>query len=91
MSSLPFKLRVYLGTTLAYGFTRAVTYDYNGKKYYLNEKTGRHEKKEMLLVDNIGSITGATVAAVVVWPSMLGADLARLECAAKGVDHSEYK
>ena len=83
--------RVYFNTTLVYGFTRAVTYDYKRSKRYYNQKTGEYEQKEMLLIDKIGTISGNTLAAVAVWPVMLGEDLARLECAVKGKDPAEYK
>ena len=83
--------RVYLNTCLAYGFTRSVTYDYKGTKRYYNEVTEKREEKDMLLVDKIGRITGGTCAALVMWPVMLGEDLARLECAVKGKDVREYQ
>jgi hypothetical protein len=83
--------RWYLRTCLAYGFTRSVTYDYMGTKKYYNEVTEKREEKEMLLVDKIGRITGGTCAALIMWPGMLGEDLARLECAVKGKDAREYQ
>ena len=83
--------RVYMHTTLAYGFARAITYDYKGSSRYFNGKTGEYEEKEMLLIDNIGRISSSTLAAWCVWPIMLGEDLTRLECAARGKDPAEYK
>ena len=80
-----------MNTCLAYGFTRAVTYDYKDTKKYYNDRTGVYETKEMLLTDKIGQITGKTCAALIVWPGMLGEDLARLECAVKGRDAREYQ
>ena len=91
MQSLPFALRAYIGTTMAYGFARSATYDYEGTKFYYNEKTGRGERKERLFVDKIGRVAGHSVAAVGVWPCMVWGDLATLECLAKGKDPREYK
>ena len=91
MQSLPFALRAYIGTTMAYGFARSATYDYEGTKFYYNEKTGRGERKERLFVDKIGRVAGHSVAAVGVWPCMVWGDLATLECHAKGKDPREYK
>jgi hypothetical protein len=88
---LQLAVRVYFRTCLAYGFTRSVTYDYKGTKRYYNEVTEKREEKDMLLVDKIGRITGGTCAALVMWPVMLGEDLARLECAVKGKDVREYQ
>jgi hypothetical protein len=89
--ALQLAFRVYFRTCLAYGFTRSVTYDYKGTKKYYNEVTEKREEKDMLLVDKIGRITGSTCAALVMWPGMLGEDLARLECAVKGKDAREYQ
>lgn len=83
--------RMYFNTCLAYGFTRAVTYDYQSTKKYYNEITDRREEKDMLIVDKIGCITGKTCAALFLWPGMLGEDLGRLECAVKGKDAREYQ
>ncbi len=82
-------LRVYVNTALAYGFARAVTYNYESSKRYHNDKRG--EEKEMLLVDKLGTIAGKTVSAIFLWPGMLGNDLARLECAVKGKDWKDYR
>ena len=84
-------VNIYVNTTLAYGFTRAVTYDYEGEKKYYNEKKEKYEKKEMLIFDKIGQISAKTFAALFGWPFMLGDDLPRLECAVLGKDHREYK
>ena len=84
-------LRLYCGATIAYGFTRASTYDYKSSIEYYNAKTGKCEHKEMLLVDKIGIIARRTAAAVVLWPTMLGEDMTRLECAFKGKDPKEYQ
>jgi hypothetical protein len=62
-----------------------------GTKKYYNEVTEKREEKDMLLVDKIGRIAGQSCAAVIMWPGMLGEDLARLECAMKGKDLSEYR
>jgi hypothetical protein len=78
--------RVYLNTCLAYGFTRSVTYDYKGTKKYNNQNTGEREEKDKLLVEKIVRIAGNTFAALIVWPGMLGEDLASLECVFKGKD-----
>jgi hypothetical protein len=83
--------RAYVNTCLAYGFTRSVTYDYKGTKKYYNRNTCEREEKDMLLVDKIGRITGGTCAALIMWPGMVGEDLARLECAVKGKDVREYQ
>ena len=82
--------RVYFNTCLAYGFTRSVTYDYQSTKRYFNKITDKSEVKDMLLVDKIGRISGYTCAALILWPAMLGEDMARLECAMKGKDVKEY-
>ena len=82
---------IYTNTTLAYGFTRAVTWDYSGTSLYHNKKTDKYEHKEMLLVDKIGRVSWRTFAAVVAWPMMVGEDLARLECRLTGKDPAEYK
>jgi len=58
--------RRYLALTLGYGFTRAVTWDYNGKKEYYNREKFAYEEKEMLITDKIGRITCNTWAAVTV-------------------------
>jgi hypothetical protein len=84
-------LRMYVTGAMAYGFTRAVTYDYKSSKEYYNGKTGKCETKDMLLVDKIGRISGMTVAAILVWPVMLGGDLARLECLVKDKDPKEFQ
>ncbi len=80
----------YAAATLAFGFTRAVTYNYDGKKFYYNRRTRTTELKDMLLVDSIGRVTGNTCAAIFIWPIMLGDDLTRLECAVLGKDLKEY-
>lgn len=82
---------VYLNTCLAYGFVRSVTYNYKDKKKYYNEITKIHEEKDMLFVDKLGRITGSTCAALIMWPWILGEDLARLECIIKGKDAREYQ
>lgn len=84
-------LRVYLRTTLAYGFTRAVTYDYKSTDKYFNENTRHTEVKDMLLVHKIGKISGNTCAAVVAWPFMIHDDLTLFECALRGKDPKEYQ
>ena len=83
-------MRVYAMITLSYGLVRSVSYDYNGKKEYHNRKTKEYVIKDMLLTDKIGRITGSAAAAMIVWPSMLGEDLARLECKVRGKDIEEY-
>jgi hypothetical protein len=83
--------RVYVNTCLAYGFTRSVTYDYQSTKKYYNEVTERREVKDMLLTDKIGRICGSTCSALIMWPGLLGEDLARLECAVKGKNAREYQ
>ncbi len=45
----------------------------------------------MLLADKVGRIAGNTCVALIVWPGLLGEDLARLECAVKGKDVREYQ
>ena len=82
--------RRYLALTLGYGFTRAVTWDYNGKKEYYNREKFEYEEKEMLITDKIGRITCNTWAAVTVWPLMLGEDFRRLEFVVTGKNPSEY-
>jgi hypothetical protein len=80
----------YISATLLYGFVRASTYASRTEHYYFNSKTDAYEKKEMLLVDKIGRITGDTAVAIVLWPVMLGQDLAFLECKARGKDPAAY-
>ena len=82
---------IYINTTLLYGFIRAVTYEYDGKKKYFNSKTDKYETKDMLIIDNAGWISRNTIAAIVVWPLMLGHDLTRLECAVRGKDPKEFQ
>lgn len=84
-------VNIYLNTTLAYGFVRAVTYNYENQKLYYNAHTSDFERKEMLVFDKIGTISFKTSAAVVAWPFMLRDDLVRLECAITGKDPDEYK
>jgi hypothetical protein len=91
MQSLPPMFRNYIYATLAYGFTRAVTYDYSATQLYHNDVIGRYETKEILLIDSIGKIAGGTFAAAVAWPHMLGNDLAKLECIVRGKNPKEYK
>ena len=91
MQALPFALRAYIGTTMAYGLTRSVTYAYEGTKLYLNEKTGRFEDKERLFVDKIGRVSCHSVAAIGAWPMMVWEDITTLECVVKGKDPLEYK
>ncbi len=81
---------MYVGVTAAYGFTRAVTYDYEKTAEYYNRKTFRYEHKEMLFTDKVGTILGKTCLAITAWPNVLGRDLTRLECASRGKDLSEY-
>jgi hypothetical protein len=83
-------VRVYLKSTALYGFTRAVTWDYEGKQEYYNARTHKYEMKDKLLVDKACSVVGGTFAAYFAWPFMLGDDLTRLECAVKGRDAREY-
>jgi len=82
--------RLYAHTTLAYGFTRAVTYNYEGQRDYFNERTRKYEPREKLVVDKLASVSGGTFAALFLWPRMLGQDMARLECYLRGKDASEY-
>ncbi len=84
-------INVYVGATAAYGFTRAVTYDYEKTAEYYNRKTFCYESKEMLFTDKAGTILGKTCFAITGWPFLLGRDLIRLECAARGKDLSEYE
>lgn len=83
-------MRVYTMLTFSYGLVRSISYDYCGKKEYHNRKTKEYVIKDMLLTDKIGRITGSAAAAMIVWPSMLGEDLARLECKVRGKDAEEY-
>jgi hypothetical protein len=84
-------VRRYFALTVGYGFTRAVTYDYdNSKKEYWNRKRMVYEEKERLFTEKIGKVITNTFAAVTVWPLMIGEDLRRLEFAVSGKDPSEY-
>ena len=78
-------------TTLAYGFTRAVTYNYEGKQRYYNAKTGNYELKDRLLIDQFGSVMAGSFAAIFLWAPMVGQDLAKLECKLRGKDIREYE
>jgi hypothetical protein len=64
MQSLPPMFRNYFCATMAYGFTRAATYDYTGTQLYHNEVSGRYETKEILLIDSIGKVASRTFAAI---------------------------
>ena len=81
----------YMGSTILYGFGRSVTYDYEGTRKYWNKKLERYEKKEMLVLDKIGRVSIKSFAAIIMWPGMLGDDLARLECHVCGKDIEEYE
>ena len=81
----------YVSTTLLYGFGRAVTYDYESTKKYWNKKQERYEKKEMLVLDKIGTVMGKSFSAIFIWPGMLCEDLTRLECRVRGKNSDEYK
>jgi hypothetical protein len=83
-------VRLYLKGTALYGFTRAVTWEYEGKKEYYNARTREFETKEKLIVDKAAGIAGGTFSAYFAWPYMLGDDLTRLECAVKDRDAREY-
>lgn len=88
--SLTKTAQYYVYATLGYGFARAVTYDYTGKKNYYNKKTKEHETKEMLLTDKLTGIAKRSFAAITVWPLMMSEDLRSLEFAVTGKDASEY-
>jgi len=83
-------VRLYLKGTGLYGFTRAVSWEYEGKKEYYNAKTDEIETKEKLIVDKAWGVLGGTFSAFFAWPFMLWDDLTRLECAVKGRDAREY-
>ncbi len=83
-------VRLYLQGTGLYGFTRAVTWEYEGKKEYYNAKTDEIETKEKLFVDKAWGVLGGTFSAFFAWPFMLWDDLTRLECAVQGRDAREY-
>jgi hypothetical protein len=91
MQSLPSMFRKYVYATMAYGFTRAATYDYTGTQIYHNEVSGYYETKEILLTDSIGKVASGSFSAPFVWPLMLGQDLTQLECIMKGKNPKEYK
>ncbi len=82
--------RVYFNTALIFGFTRAVTYNYENKKEYFNSKIYRYEQKDMLLVDNIANVIVKTFAALIFLPHMLHEDLTKLECRTRGKSFEEY-
>jgi len=83
-------VKVYLQSTTLYGFTRAVTWDYEGRKEYYNVRTQEFETKEKLFADKACSVLGGTCSAYFAWPRMLVDDLTRLECAVKGREAREY-
>ena len=80
----------YVAATASYGFVRTVTYDYEKSTEYFNHNTRTFERKTPLLVDTIGRTASFTLAAVSIWPLMLGWDLARLECFVRERDVAEY-
>ena len=80
----------YVSGTLLYGFVRSVTYDFEAKERYWNERQRSYETKDMLFVDTLGRIASKTLSAVVMWPVMLGEDFACLECAMYKKDPDEY-
>ena len=84
-------IRAYVHTTMAYGFTRGVTYNYEGQQRYYNAKAGIYELKDRLLIDKFGSVMAGSFAAIFLWVPMVGQDLTRLECAVRGKDAHEYK
>ena len=84
-------VRWYFGTTVIYGFSRAVTYDYKGEKLYFNRNMEKFETKKMLTVDNFSRIVHNSLAACFVWPSMLADDIKLIECGLKGKDPAEYE
>jgi hypothetical protein len=45
-----------------------------------NTKHERYKTKEILVLDKIGRVSIKSLAAIVMWPGMLGDDLTRLEC-----------
>ena len=45
----------------------------------------------MLVLDKISSVLFKSFATIIVWPGMLGDDLALLECRVRGKDIDEYK
>ncbi len=81
---------VYLKCTALYGFSRAVTWDYDGTKEYYNARTRKYEVKGKLMVDKAQSVLGGTFSACYAWPFMICDDLTRLECAVKKRDVCEY-
>ncbi len=83
-------VRRYVCATAAYGFGRAATYDREQTKRYFNYRTGRTELKDKLFVEQFGRMVHCALAAPMAWPVMLGEDLVRLECAARGRDVAEY-
>ncbi len=89
----PFVRRLvnYIGVTAAYGFVRSATYNFEGTKRYFNRRTQAFEVKHKLLIDQIGGVAAGTLAAISIWPFMLGEDLVRLECAVRGKDPREYQ
>ena len=84
-------IRAYVNTTMAYGFTRAVTYNYEGQQRYYNAKTGIYELKDRLLIDKFGTVMAGSLAAIFMWAPMLWQDLAKLECKLTGKDAREYE
>ena len=84
-------LKCYVNTTLLYGFGRAVTYEYEGTGKYWNKKLERYETKDMLVLDKIGGVMAKSFGAIIMWPGMLGNDIARFECHVRGKDPEEYK
>lgn len=80
----------YTLLTMGYGFTRAVTYDYETKREYFNHSSEKYEVKPMLYVDRVCMVAGKSFSSMIKWPCMLRKDFSRLECWMYGKDYHEY-
>ncbi len=82
----------YVAVTMTYGAVRAVTYDSGkGTCDYYNAHTASLENKPMLFTHAMGRVVGRSFLAMLDWPSLLGQDIARLECAVRGLPFAGYR
>jgi hypothetical protein len=72
--------RRYLAATLAYGFTRAVTYDYEDQVFSYNYGKKSYDGHPLLVADTAALIVLKTAVTPVLWPAILHHDVSRLEC-----------
>ena len=86
---IPLLARYFAGAYL-YGFVHTVAHSYDSHKLYYQKSTASYVQKQKLLADKLSSVAMGTICAPIIWPLMLGQDLAGLECAVQGKDPEEY-